>query len=121
MKEPAIDLPDVLERVQDDQELLLELLDIFQEDFINKRKNLDELVRQADATGVRDLIHSMKGAAGNISAKPLFNICLRLEKNADQGNLSTAAQDLTLLDQHFIELKEHIALIKANPKKYLPR
>ena len=37
MAEDIIDLPDVLERVQDDKELLLELLDIFQEDFVSKR------------------------------------------------------------------------------------
>ena len=34
MSEEIIDLKEVLERVQDDRELLNELLDIYQEDFL---------------------------------------------------------------------------------------
>jgi len=40
MSEEIIDLKDVLERVQDDKELLDELLDIYQEDFVQKRQAL---------------------------------------------------------------------------------
>ena len=46
MKKNAIDLEDVLERVQDDWELLLELLDIFEQDYAVKRPALGQLVQQ---------------------------------------------------------------------------
>jgi hypothetical protein len=44
MSEEIIDLKDVLERVQDDKELLAELFDIYQEDFVIKRKALGDAI-----------------------------------------------------------------------------
>ena len=120
MKEPAIDLPDVLERVQHDRELLFELFDIFQDDFILKRKSVESLLTAQRATAIRDLAHSLKGAAGNISAKAIFAICLRMEQNSDQGDLSHIREDLTLLDGEFACFQDFVRELKANPKKYFP-
>ena len=44
MSEEIIDLKDVMERVQGDRELLCELFDIYQEDFIKKRQALGEAI-----------------------------------------------------------------------------
>ena len=44
MSEEIIDLKEVLERVQDDKELLDELFDIYQEDFVQKRQALGEAI-----------------------------------------------------------------------------
>ncbi len=48
MVEEIIDLKDVLERVQDDKELLGELFDIYLEDFVVKRKALGDAIAAGD-------------------------------------------------------------------------
>lgn len=120
MAEPILDLKDFLERVQDDRELLFELLEIFQADFAHKRELIPQLAKENKSQDIRDLTHSMKGAAGNISAKAIFATCLRMEKNADNGDLSTVEKDLVLLDQQFADLRRVVVELKADPKKFFP-
>src|SRR5271156_153309 len=85
MDDEIIDLKDVLERVQDDKELLAELFDIYEEDFVVKRKGLGEAIAAQDIAKIKEIAHSMKGSSGNISAKPLHAACLKLEAQAREG------------------------------------
>ena len=85
MSEEIIDLKDVLERVQDDKELLAELFDIYEEDFLIKRKVLGEAIAAGDIAKIKEVAHSMKGSSGNISAKPLHAACLKLESLAKEN------------------------------------
>ena len=104
MEEKVLDLEDVLERVQDDRALLLELFDIFEKDYIEKRQRLNELVKESNLTEIRDVSHSMKGAAGNISAKALFSSCARIEQLADKKDLNSIKPILSMLDKQFADL-----------------
>ncbi len=108
MEDVVLDLPDVMERVQDDQELLLELLDIFEKDFIEKRESITRFLKDNQSGAVRDLSHSMKGAAGNISAKAIFNTCAKMEQLAEKGNLAEVKNLLDSLDKQFLELQKYI-------------
>jgi len=101
MKEEIIDLPDVLDRVQNDKELLLELFDIFEEDFKGKRKEMGRCLIEKDAEMMRNVAHSVKGAAGNISAKRIYTICLFIEKEAAAGHLTGLSEKLKELDEQF--------------------
>jgi len=105
MAEDIIDLKDVLERVQDDKELLLELLDIFQEDFIAKRQMLREAVAQKDFIKIKEVAHSMKGASGNISAKRMYETCLKLEQIAKDKNPANMEGLLKDIEGQFEEIK----------------
>ena len=120
MAEDIIDLADVLERVQDDKELLLELLDIFQEDFIIKRKNLEEALAKSDMTKIKEIAHSMKGASGNISAKRMHATCLELEQLAKTG--STAGMDVLVkaIDGQFEEIKANAVKLKQQFSSWWP-
>ena len=109
-----IDLADVLERVQDDKELLLELLDIFQQDFVGKRDALTEALKQKDVQKVKELAHSIKGASGNISAKPIHALCLKMEQIAREGDITKIEPLLGELDQQFESLKVNIAKLKKD-------
>lgn len=104
MNKEVLDLEDVMERVQDDMELLLELLDIFHNDFLEKRKKITRLVKEGDCEHLRDLAHSLKGAAGNISAKSLFASFLKLEKMAEEKKLVNIDELLSLIDRQFQDL-----------------
>ncbi len=107
-----IDLKDFMERVQDDKELLLELLDIFQEDFVGKRQALDEAVKTKDITKIKELAHSLKGASGNISAKEMHANFLKIETAAKSDDVDQAAKILKDIDVQFTQIKEFAARIK---------
>jgi HPt (histidine-containing phosphotransfer) domain-containing protein len=112
MADDIIDLPDVLERVQDDKELLLELLDIYQEDFLLKRATLAEAITKKDFTIIKEVAHSMKGASGNISAKRLYATCLQLEAKAKENNAEGLDQILKTVDSQFEEVKANAIKLK---------
>jgi HPt (histidine-containing phosphotransfer) domain-containing protein len=108
----VIDVKDALERVQDDKELLLELFDIFIEDFPGKR----ELIRKAFEAGkVHDfqmVAHGLKGATGNISAKEMHINCVALDLMGKDGKISDAKDMLDLLDKQFEAFKAEAARLK---------
>jgi len=101
----AIDLKEVLERVQDDKELLLELLSIFQEDFQQKRKSLDQFLQSKDSEQIKSIAHSLKGASGNISAKKLHGSFIKLETMAQSKEFDQMNQLVKDIDQQFSELE----------------
>jgi len=105
MSEEIIDLKDVLERVQDDKELLAELFDIYEEDFVIKRKTLGEAVLAKDIAKIKEVAHSMKGSSGNISAKPLHAACLKLESLAKEGKTDGMPEVLGHIDGYFEQVK----------------
>ncbi len=116
MNKEVLDIKDVLERVQDDRELLLELFDIFEEDFQEKRKNLSQHLAMGNFDSIRDLAHSMKGAAGNISAKALYASCSTIEQLAHDRGLDGIKSKMKDLDRQFIELQACIRDIKVEFK-----
>lgn len=112
MSEEIIDLKDVLERVQDDKELLVELFDIFQEDFVGKRKALGEAIIVKDFTKIKEVAHSMKGASGNISAKPMHAACVKLEALAREGKTDGMQELAVSIDGYFEQVKVFAAGFK---------
>ena len=112
MADDIIDLPDVLERVQDDKELLLELLDIYQEDFVIKRAALAEAIAKKDFAKIKETAHSMKGASGNISAKRLYATCLQLEQKVKDSNPEGLEDLLKLVDSQYEEIKVNVIKLK---------
>ena len=108
MNADAIDLPEFLERVQDDKEFLLELLDIYLKDYEKKRKALNEVIAKKDYEELRGIAHSLKGASGNISAKPIRAIFLKLEEMGKNGDATGAQQVLDDLDKSFKQLSLRI-------------
>ena len=108
-----LDLDDVMERVQDDRELLMELLDIFVADFQEKRPQMSAYVSAQDFEQFRDVSHSLKGAAGNISAKQIFQSCFQLEKKAEEKTLDGVDDILVQLDQQFSDLVQYVTDFKS--------
>jgi HPt (histidine-containing phosphotransfer) domain-containing protein len=64
---PPLIRAEALERVGNDEAFLEELLDLFGEEFESKTKALSEAISRRDATALRELGHSIKGAAANLS------------------------------------------------------
>lgn len=111
MSEEAIDLKEVLERVQDDRELLLELFDIFLEDCPVKIQAIRDAAAKKDISQLKDVAHSMKGAAGNISAKKMHASFLKIEQLAK-------TDDLAGINNVFKELDNQLADVRSYASKF---
>ncbi len=105
MNNMVIDLEDVLERVQNDWELLFELFDIFEQDFIAKKPVCDDLCARQELDKLRDIAHSLKGAAGNISAKKLFESFYQIERLSEERTPERIPSILKAVDKQFIEFQ----------------
>jgi len=114
MSEEIIDLKDVLVRVQGDKALLVELLDIYQEDFVIKRQALEDAIAACDIAKIKEVAHSMKGSSGNISARPLHAACLKLEVLAKEGKTDGMQEVACSIDGYFEEVKVFTARFKKD-------
>lgn len=101
MQEKIIDFEDAIDRVQDDKELLFELFDIFEDDFKVRNKDLKKYVAEGNIEMVRNITHSLKGAAGNISAKRIQALCLFIEQQTTENTLEGVEEVLGELDEQF--------------------
>ena len=117
MSEEIVDLKEVLERVQDDRELLLELFDIFIEDYPNKLNAIKQASQKKDFEALRDAAHSMKGASGNLSAKRLYAIFLKIEQTAKSNSMDGLEGILKEVEGAFLDFKNHAAKLKEDFKK----
>ena len=117
MNEEIIDLNDVLERVQGDKELLGELLDIYQEDFELKRQALKVAIAAKDILKIKEIAHSMKGSSGNISAKPMYAACLKMEKLALENKMDELQQLTLEIDGYFERIKVFAARFKEDQQR----
>jgi len=113
MSEDILDFEEFLERVQGDRELLVELLDIFSEDFKEKRKQLQEAITQNDFETIKSIAHSLKGASGNISVKPMRAVFIEFEEMGKNSDLAGADKLVAKLDALNEELMERIGTIKS--------
>ena len=117
MNQETGDLKEALERVQNDRALLLEVFDIFLADCPAKITALKTAVAKKDLTALKDVAHSLKGAAGNISAKKLFNSFLTIEQMAKNNDLSAIVGPLDAIDGQIADLKEYSEKFKVTFKK----
>ena len=117
MDSESLDLNEVLQRVQNDRELLIELFNIFFEDCPGKMSNLKSAVQKKDFNSIRDIAHSMKGASGNISAKKIHNSFFKIEqmgKNSDLNGIDGLIKDL---EEQIKELKKITLQVEQDFKK----
>lgn len=116
MADEILDVNEFMERVQDDKELLLELLDIFVSDYQEKEKLMKIAVSGNDHEQIKSIAHSLKGASGNISAKKLRETFMKLEELGKNNDTSGADELLSTMNQQFEELLVRIESVKEELK-----
>ena len=77
---PVFDLSTALDRVDDDRALLLEILGLFRGQAALLRTQIEAALTRRDGHALERAAHSLKGAAGNISAEQVREECRRLEQ-----------------------------------------
>ena len=117
MNEQVLDIEEVLDRVQDDKELLLELFDIFQDDYSEKRRQIKEAIGKNDIEQLRNIAHSLKGASSNISAKRIYSLFSQIEHLAAQGDISGIGEVMAKTESEYTALQSAIEKCKKEFRK----
>ncbi|MCK5214613.1 MAG: Hpt domain-containing protein [Candidatus Omnitrophica bacterium] len=116
MSKEILDLEDALERVMGDEELLLELMGDFQAHYIESRQKLAQLSTQKDFAQMKDVIHSMKGAAGNLSIHAMHTCLVMAELLAGERKEGLILGLLEDIDKQFNEFLDFYAKYKQKQK-----
>ena len=92
--ESAIDFAELLARVDNDRELLLDLMSIFKEDFPRHVRELSDVVAARDLKKMSVVSHTLKGMLANLAATRAAAAAGKLEQlgrdGATQPEIATA-------------------------------
>jgi two-component system, sensor histidine kinase and response regulator len=89
-----VDLVSLLQRVEGDKELLAEMVQVFLEDLLNLLNTMRDALQHGDMVVLERSAHSLKGAAGNLSAKQAADAAMKLEKDAKNNDAESARESL---------------------------
>jgi len=76
---PGIDVHAALERLGGHDALLSQLLSLFAHDFESSLQQIQDAIHSGELLHAADLVHRIRGAAGNLSANELFKTSTALE------------------------------------------
>jgi HPt (histidine-containing phosphotransfer) domain-containing protein len=93
-----IDLSGALRRLRGDNELLLELISFFLEDYPQVAADVHRAARENRGDELALAAHSMKGLAANFDAQQVVDTAGAIEQHAKGGNLTSAAELIPTLD-----------------------
>jgi CheY-like chemotaxis protein len=106
-----IDRVSLLERVEGDQELLAEMIGLFQEGAPHLLSAMREALQNGDMAALEMSAHSLKGAVGNLTAKAAAAAALQLEKDAKNKNAESAEESLMEVERAVSRLLPALAEI----------
>ncbi|MBV6342699.1 ATP-binding protein [Candidatus Magnetobacterium casense] len=76
---PGIDIAAALERIGGNKDLLKKIIVYFRDNNVNIVNDIEAAIQRLDYNSARELVHGLKGMAGNISATELFGVVKELE------------------------------------------
>ncbi len=100
-----IDFAAALEAVGGDKDLLVELIDLFLEDFPGQLEEMKKATEGGDSENTAARAHSIKGAAGNLALKRVQELAIEVEKMSTAGNLKGVARLIEDLEAELQNLK----------------
>ncbi len=99
---------ELMYRVGGDEDLIGILADAFRQDAPRHVLAFVESLARNDAASARSVAHTIKGSAGNLSGRRLFELARSLESMAAKGDLIIARQSVPLLEQEIAALLDGI-------------
>jgi two-component system, sensor histidine kinase and response regulator len=105
---PSFDPEDVLARVAGDRDLLAELVDVFRAEYPRLLANLRHAVENADARGVQEAAHAIKGMVGNFGAAAASEAARALEVIGQEGVLTGAGAGVARLEREIDHLERNL-------------
>jgi signal transduction histidine kinase/DNA-binding response OmpR family regulator/HPt (histidine-containing phosphotransfer) domain-containing protein len=97
----GIDLPDALARLGGNEKLLTHLLTLFVEDFAHSPRHIQTEIGTGQLENATLMVHKIRGAAGNLSAKALYTSAGELEEHLTAGRTERLDELLTAFAADF--------------------
>lgn len=82
----------------------LEMLDLFLVSGGADLERIEQALRDANATGVHEAAHSLKGSAGSLCLDPLFELARAIDEKSRQGILTGLDELVRELRGRYAEL-----------------
>jgi CheY-like chemotaxis protein len=95
----AVDFAELLARVENDRELMLELVSIFKEEFPKQLGALHQAVDARDAKQVAAIAHTLKGMLSNLAAHQAAAAASRLEQLGRNAEITAFPSAFSLLER----------------------
>lgn len=111
MVEPIVDRAAVLERLDGDQELLAELVELFLADCPPLVEEIRAAIDAADAQQLMRAARTLKGSVSNFCTSAATEAAQRLETLGRAGELAGAGEGLTRLEQIMERLSAELAQV----------
>jgi len=108
-EERVLNRAELLDRLMNDEKLVEEIIDAFLEDTPQRIAILKEALGRKDASLVRREAHTLKGAAGNVSAIALRELALEAERAGAAAEIDKVATLIAKIDEQFEILKKTVA------------
>lgn len=89
----------VLERCDNDSELVKELIDLFITDYPRAISEIERAVKSGDSSAIGRTSHSIKSALGNLGAMIAYHVAYDIELSAKKGELDDIKNKYELLVQ----------------------
>ena len=89
-------------------DVLAEVLTLFLEEVPNRIERLRNAWQAGNIQEVHRAAHSLKGSAGNIVARRLFEVCRQLDDISKSGDLAAAATLVDTLEVEFGKVESEI-------------
>lgn len=105
-----IDIPELIERLDNDFELYTELLDLFIDDSASLISQIENAINNRDPEALRKTAHTLKGAVANFSAPAAYKAASILEQIGINKELTNAGAQ-------FLKLKTEIDSVIKEMKK----
>jgi two-component system sensor histidine kinase/response regulator len=102
--EAPFDLAELLERVDNDRELLRDLLVIFKDDFPTHLRALREAAKSANMNGLATVGHTLKGMLSNLAATRAAAAAAQLEQLGRAGDSAGVSEAVGVFESEVAEL-----------------
>jgi CheY-like chemotaxis protein/HPt (histidine-containing phosphotransfer) domain-containing protein len=107
----VFDMDSALARIDGDQELLAEVVALFQRECPKMLAEVRDAIRRCDAATLEREAHKLKGALGALSAQPAAEAARKLEAIAHRGDLAEAAEACRSLEAELTRLEPELEAV----------
>ena len=114
---PVWNLAELLQRVDNDQELLRDLLNIFKEDFPRTMRSLESAVAVADFKNAARLSHTLKGMLSSLGGVRAAAAAARLEVMASAGQTASLKDSFDTLEREGASLLPELDAYMAEVRR----
>ena len=111
--EPLFDLEQSRAIVDGSEELLLQIIDIFNETAPEMLSDLRGSVTKKDSESIRQNVHKMKSSVGNFGAKPITDLLQALEEHSDNHDDLDLAHTCDTVEHMFLRLMNELTRYRS--------